>query len=72
MPRYKKYGNALYIKIMERWWPTTNTFHLGGAEVRITPLDFTITIGMATRCGISRVYDDEYVTNKFIKYIFPL
>ena len=33
----------------ERWWATTNTFHLGFGKMTITSLDFSMLTGL--RCG---------------------
>ncbi|KAF6160858.1 hypothetical protein GIB67_041912 [Kingdonia uniflora] len=43
--------NQVIFAIIERWWPTTYTFHLPCGELGITPRDFTVLtgIGIGTR-----------------------
>lgn len=72
MPQYRKTDRDLYRTFEERWCPTIRIFHLFGDEMGITPLDFTMIIGVANGEGDPLMYDNNCMSYKFIKKILPL
>ncbi|KAF6155350.1 hypothetical protein GIB67_019876 [Kingdonia uniflora] len=41
--------NQVVLAMVERWWPNTHTFHLPCGELGITPRDFTMLTGIASK-----------------------
>ncbi|KAF5180551.1 hypothetical protein FRX31_029862 [Thalictrum thalictroides] len=52
--------NQILFALLQRWWPTTHTFHLPVGEVGITPLDFTMLSGLTVGQGEIVPYNNEY------------
>lgn len=48
--------------LVERWWDTTNTFHLAFGEMTLTPLDFTAI--MSIKVGGTHIPWDIDIGNK--------
>ena len=44
-PRRTGIKNRLWA-LLERWWDTTNTFHMAWGEITITPLEFAMITGL--------------------------
>ncbi|KAF6148796.1 hypothetical protein GIB67_038129 [Kingdonia uniflora] len=43
--------NQVILATIERWWPTTHTFHLPCGGLEITPRDFTLLAGICIKTG---------------------
>ncbi|KAF6141614.1 hypothetical protein GIB67_001166 [Kingdonia uniflora] len=49
--------NQVILAMIERWWPTTQTFYLPCGELGITPRDFTVLTGIDVLFGNSKSWD---------------
>ncbi|KAF6172222.1 hypothetical protein GIB67_024844 [Kingdonia uniflora] len=51
--------NQVILAMIERWWPTTHTFHLHCGELGITPRDFTVLTGIGIGAGEPIGFDES-------------
>ncbi|KAF6164090.1 hypothetical protein GIB67_017674 [Kingdonia uniflora] len=52
--------NRLIHALVERWWPSTHTFHFPCGELGFTPLDFVMLTGISFGRGHELPYDERY------------
>lgn len=50
-------STMLVSALTERWWDTTNTFHLPVGEMTMTPLDFYMITGLSVGGGTPIAFD---------------
>ncbi|KAF6166610.1 hypothetical protein GIB67_005472 [Kingdonia uniflora] len=63
--------NQVVLAMVERWWPSTHTFHLPCGELGITPRDFTVLIGIGIGIGEPIIFEDFYIEYGKALTIFP-
>ncbi|KAF6147200.1 hypothetical protein GIB67_039330 [Kingdonia uniflora] len=64
--------NQVVLTIVERWWPTTHTFHLPCGELGITPRDFIVLTGICIGIfGDPMIFEDFYTEYGNALTIFP-
>ncbi|KAF6169941.1 hypothetical protein GIB67_034333 [Kingdonia uniflora] len=63
--------NRLIHALVERWWPSTHTFHFPCGELGFTPLDFVMLTGISFGRGRELPYDERYFKLEEAKKIFP-
>ncbi|KAF5198231.1 Aminotransferase-like, partial [Thalictrum thalictroides] len=62
----------LLFALVERWWPTTHTFHFPDVEIGFTPLDFTCLTGLSVGRGEVVPFDSRYDSGEFdVAEVFP-
>ncbi|KAF6172688.1 hypothetical protein GIB67_042011 [Kingdonia uniflora] len=69
-----KAGNSdsrLIHAIVERWWPSTHTFHFPCGKLGFTPLDFVMLTGFKFGLGRELPYDEMYSKLEEAEKIFP-
>ncbi|KAF6161489.1 hypothetical protein GIB67_009368 [Kingdonia uniflora] len=64
-------NNQVVLAMVERWWPTTHTFHLPCEELGITPRDFTVLTGIGIGTGDPMIFEDFYTEYGNALTIFP-
>ncbi|KAF6149731.1 hypothetical protein GIB67_017464 [Kingdonia uniflora] len=52
--------NRLIHALVERWWPSTHTFHFPCGKLGFTPLDFVRLTGISFGRGRELLYDERY------------
>ncbi|KAF6135358.1 hypothetical protein GIB67_027232 [Kingdonia uniflora] len=57
--------------MIERWWPTTHTFHLPCGELGITPRDFTMLTRIGIGTGESIEFDESSTDYGNAIKVFP-
>ncbi|XP_026442985.1 protein MAIN-LIKE 1-like [Papaver somniferum] len=67
-------SHSMVDYIVERFWDTTNTFHLPFGEIGFTPLDWVMLTGVTIGDGLevpynSEKYQFEYVRDNIFPYI---
>ncbi|KAF6173956.1 hypothetical protein GIB67_039907, partial [Kingdonia uniflora] len=72
--------SRLVHALVERWWPSTQTFHFPCGELSFTQLDYVMQTAHPCGIKINLPYDDKYsnvdeaskllsqITNNYIKY----
>ncbi|KAF6169014.1 hypothetical protein GIB67_038511 [Kingdonia uniflora] len=63
--------NRLIHALMERWWPSTHTFHFPCGELGFTPLDFVMLTGISFGRGRELPYDERYSKLEEAEKMFP-
>ncbi|KAF6173977.1 hypothetical protein GIB67_039928, partial [Kingdonia uniflora] len=63
--------NQVVLAMVERWWPSTRTFHLPYGELGITPKDFTVFTGIGIGIGEPIIFEDFYAEYVKALTIFP-
>ncbi|KAF6142550.1 hypothetical protein GIB67_039514 [Kingdonia uniflora] len=63
--------NRLIHALVERWWPTTHTFHFPCGELGFTPLDFVMLTGISFGRGHELSYDNRYSKLEEAEKMFP-
>ncbi|KAF6136329.1 hypothetical protein GIB67_024469 [Kingdonia uniflora] len=63
--------NQVVLAMVERWWPTTHTFHLPCGELGITLRDFTVFIGIGIGTGNPMIFEDFCMEYGNVLTIFP-
>ncbi|KAF6147454.1 hypothetical protein GIB67_022114 [Kingdonia uniflora] len=63
--------NQVVLAMVERWWPSTHTFHLLCGELGITPRDFTVLTGIGIGIGEPIIFEDFYTEYGKALNIFP-
>ncbi|KAF6140256.1 hypothetical protein GIB67_000304 [Kingdonia uniflora] len=69
-----KIGNGdsqVILAMIERWWPTTHTFHLPCGELGITPRDFTVITGIGIGTGEPMEFDESSTDYGNAIRVFP-
>ncbi|KAF6146299.1 hypothetical protein GIB67_008183 [Kingdonia uniflora] len=64
--------NRLIHALVERWWPSTHTFHFPCGELDFTPLDFVMLTGLFFGMGLEVPYDDKYSMLEEAQTMFPI
>ena len=60
----RKVDKVGIIALAERWWDTTNTFHLPLGEVTMTPYDFFMLTGLLFTRKAYIFYENYYSNNQ--------
>ncbi|KAF6164185.1 hypothetical protein GIB67_010155 [Kingdonia uniflora] len=63
--------NRLIHALVERWWPSTHTFHFPCGDLGFTPLDFVMLTGISFGRGRKLPYDERYSKLEEAKKMFP-
>ncbi|KAF6176452.1 hypothetical protein GIB67_010089 [Kingdonia uniflora] len=64
--------NQLIQALTERWWPTTHTFLFPCAEIRVTPLNFTMLTSLPIGRYPTQVpYDDTWLILSNARQLLP-
>ncbi|KAF6161845.1 hypothetical protein GIB67_001143 [Kingdonia uniflora] len=63
--------NRLIHALVERWWPSTHTFHFPCGELGFTPLDFVMLTGISFGRGRELPYDEGYSKLEEATNMFP-
>ncbi|KAF6154428.1 hypothetical protein GIB67_028320 [Kingdonia uniflora] len=63
--------NRLIHVLVERWWPSTHTFHFPYGEHGFTPLDLVMLAGLVFGKGFEIPYDDKYSMFEKHKRCYP-
>ncbi|KAF6149247.1 hypothetical protein GIB67_026103 [Kingdonia uniflora] len=63
--------NRLIHALVERWWPSTHTFHFPYGDLGVTPLDFVMLMGISFGRGFELPYDDKYSKFEEAQTLFP-
>ncbi|KAF6169854.1 hypothetical protein GIB67_034246 [Kingdonia uniflora] len=63
--------NRLIHALVERWWPSTHTFHFPCGELGFTPLDFVMLTGIYFGRGRELLYDEKYSKLEEAEKMFP-
>ncbi|KAF6162885.1 hypothetical protein GIB67_021034, partial [Kingdonia uniflora] len=63
--------NQVVLAMVERWWPSTHTFHLPCGKLGITPKDFTVLTGIGIGIGEPIIFEDFYTEYGKALTIFP-
>ncbi|KAF6148616.1 hypothetical protein GIB67_042575 [Kingdonia uniflora] len=63
--------NQVILAMIERWWPTTHTFHLPCRELGITPRDFTVLTGIGIGIGEPMEFDESSTDYGNTIRVFP-
>ncbi|KAF6170662.1 hypothetical protein GIB67_015614 [Kingdonia uniflora] len=63
--------NRLIHALVERWWPSTHTFHFPCGELGFTPLDFIVLTGISFGRGRELPYDERYSKLEEEENMFP-
>ncbi|KAF6140945.1 hypothetical protein GIB67_030156 [Kingdonia uniflora] len=63
--------NRLIHALVERWWPSTHTFHFPCGELGFTPLDFVMLTGISFGRGRELPYDERYSKLEEAEKMFP-
>ncbi|KAF6165682.1 hypothetical protein GIB67_012579 [Kingdonia uniflora] len=64
-------NNRLIHALVERWWPSTHTFHFPCGELGFTPLDFAMLMGISFERGRELPYDERYSKLEEAEKMFP-
>ncbi|KAF6149580.1 hypothetical protein GIB67_011189, partial [Kingdonia uniflora] len=57
--------------MIERWWPTTHTFHLPCGELGIIPRDFIVLTGIGIGTGKPMEFDESFTYYSNTIRVFP-
>ncbi|KAF6157928.1 hypothetical protein GIB67_015244 [Kingdonia uniflora] len=63
--------NRLIHALVERWWPSTNTFPFLCGKLGVMPLDFVTLTGISFGIGLELAYDDKYSVFEEAQTLFP-
>ncbi|KAF6156431.1 hypothetical protein GIB67_009089 [Kingdonia uniflora] len=63
--------NRLIHALVERWWPSTHTFHFLCGKLGFTPLDFIMLTGISFGRGRKLPYDERYSKLEEVEKMFP-
>ncbi|KAF6159636.1 hypothetical protein GIB67_034598 [Kingdonia uniflora] len=63
--------NRLIHALMERWWPSTHTFHFPCGELGFTPLYFVMLTGISFGRGRELPYNERYFKLEEAEKMFP-
>ncbi|KAF6148820.1 hypothetical protein GIB67_014191 [Kingdonia uniflora] len=63
--------NRLIHALVERWWPSTHTFHFPCGELGFTPLDFIMLMGISFGRGRELPFDERYSKLEEAEKMFP-
>ncbi|KAF6139910.1 hypothetical protein GIB67_009757 [Kingdonia uniflora] len=63
--------NRFIHVLVERWWPSTHTFHFPCGELVFTPSDFVMLTGISFRRGRELPYDERYSKLEEAEEMFP-
>ncbi|KAF6167604.1 hypothetical protein GIB67_031187 [Kingdonia uniflora] len=63
--------NRLIHALVERWWPSTHSFHFPCGELGFTPLDFVMLAGISFGRGRELPYDERYSKLEEAEKMFP-
>ncbi|KAF6171153.1 hypothetical protein GIB67_013296 [Kingdonia uniflora] len=63
--------NRLIHALVERWWPSTHTFHFHCGELGFRPLDFVMLTGISFGRGRELSYDERYSKLEETINMFP-
>jgi len=71
--RFPQDVHAAHAALVERWSPSTHTFHFPDFEIGITPLDLTMILGIPFGSPIAGpvAYDQDFATTKVVTACFP-